>query len=120
MVERNLIKFVPDEFKQHAHHWLILHGRYTCKAIKPACPACGIADLCEFKAKTKPEQGAPGKPLPPRVFNLKARKPAPAKPLRVAAPAKVKPTPKRTAPQRAPVTPAKRAKAATPARKQPA
>ena len=85
VVERQLVKFVPDEFKQHAHHWLILHGRYTCKAIKPACPTCGIADLCEFKAKTKLEQGATGKPHPPRGFKLKARKPAPAKPLRAAA-----------------------------------
>ena len=52
-VERKLIKFVPDEFKQHAHHWLILHGRYTCKAQKPDCPNCGIHDLCEFRGKTK-------------------------------------------------------------------
>ncbi|MFN0159920.1 MAG: endonuclease III [Burkholderiales bacterium] len=52
IVEQKLIKFVPEEFKQHAHHWLILHGRYTCKAQKPACPACNIADLCEYKNKT--------------------------------------------------------------------
>ena len=83
VVERNLIKFVPDEFKQHAHHWLILHGRYTCKAIKPACPDCGIADLCEFKAKTSDAQAA--KPLPPKGSRPKARKPAPAKPLRTVA-----------------------------------
>ena len=51
-VERGLIKFVPDEFKQHAHHWLILHGRYVCKAQKPDCPNCIISDLCEYKAKT--------------------------------------------------------------------
>ena len=51
-VERKLIKFVPDAFKQHAHHWLILHGRYTCKAQKPACTACGIWDLCEYRGKT--------------------------------------------------------------------
>jgi endonuclease III len=55
-VERKLIKFVPDEFKQHAHQWLILHGRYTCKAQTPQCPDCGIVDLCEFKKKTR----APG------------------------------------------------------------
>ena len=51
-VERGLIKFVPDRFKQHAHHWLILHGRYVCKAQKPDCPNCLISDLCEYKAKT--------------------------------------------------------------------
>jgi endonuclease-3 len=51
-VEEKLLKFVPDEFKLHAHHWLILHGRYVCKARKPDCPACPIADLCEFRGKT--------------------------------------------------------------------
>jgi endonuclease III len=50
-VEKKLLKFVPDEFKQDAHHWLILHGRYVCKARKPSCGTCAIADLCEFKAK---------------------------------------------------------------------
>ena len=52
-VEQKLLKFVPDEFKQHAHHWLILHGRYVCKARKPACPDCSISDLCEFKHKVR-------------------------------------------------------------------
>jgi endonuclease III len=52
-VENKLLKFVPDEFKQHAHHWLILHGRYVCKARKPDCPACLINDLCEFRHKTR-------------------------------------------------------------------
>jgi endonuclease-3 len=51
-VEQRLLKFVPPEFRLHAHHWLILHGRYVCKARKPQCPQCAIADLCEFKAKT--------------------------------------------------------------------
>lgn len=51
-VEKKLLKFTPDEFKQGAHHWLILHGRYTCKARKPLCPECCIADLCEFRRKT--------------------------------------------------------------------
>jgi endonuclease-3 len=51
-VEQKLLKFVPPEFRLHAHHWLILHGRYVCKARKPECPQCAIADLCEFKAKT--------------------------------------------------------------------
>ena len=51
-VERKLLKFVADEFKQDAHHWLILHGRYTCLARKPKCPQCIIADLCEYRGKT--------------------------------------------------------------------
>lgn len=50
-VERKLIKFIPDEFKQDAHHWLILHGRYVCVARKPRCGACIIEDLCEYKDK---------------------------------------------------------------------
>lgn len=50
-VERKLLKRVPQEFHQEAHHWLILHGRYICKARKPGCPACLIRDLCEFKKK---------------------------------------------------------------------
>jgi endonuclease-3 len=52
-VERRLLKFVPEEFRRDAHHWLILHGRYVCKARRPDCPTCLIRDLCEFKAKTK-------------------------------------------------------------------
>jgi endonuclease-3 len=51
-VELALEKKVPDRWKRHAHHWLILHGRYTCLARKPKCPECVIADLCRFKAKT--------------------------------------------------------------------
>ncbi|KCB39000.1 endonuclease III [Bordetella hinzii] len=51
-VELKLEKVVPPEFKQDAHHWLILHGRYICVARKPKCPQCGISDLCEFKSKT--------------------------------------------------------------------
>src|SRR5208282_777028 len=45
-VEDRLVKFVPPEFAQYAHHWLILHGRYVCTARKPACPRCRISDLC--------------------------------------------------------------------------
>jgi len=52
-VENRLLKFVPGEFQRDAHHWLILHGRYVCKARRPDCPTCLIRDLCEFKSKTK-------------------------------------------------------------------
>jgi len=51
-VEDGLERVTPKEFKLHAHHWLILHGRYVCIARKPNCPACLIADLCEYEAKT--------------------------------------------------------------------
>jgi len=51
-VEEKLLKFVPREFLHDAHHWLILHGRYICKARNPACPGCNIADLCEYRHKT--------------------------------------------------------------------
>ena len=51
-VEDRLVAVTPDEFKHNAHHWLILHGRYVCKARKPECPECVIRDLCEYKAKT--------------------------------------------------------------------
>lgn len=50
-VEKKLMKFVPDEFLLDAHHWLILHGRYTCIARKPRCGSCVISDLCEYKKK---------------------------------------------------------------------
>ena len=52
-VEERLEKVVPDQYKLHAHHWLILHGRYTCIARKPLCPICVVRDLCRFKDKTK-------------------------------------------------------------------
>ena len=52
-VEEKLLKFVPQEFRLHAHHWLILHGRYVCLARKPRCPECLISELCEFRGKTK-------------------------------------------------------------------
>ena len=51
-VEDKLVKVIPDEFKMDAHHWLILHGRYVCKARKPDCPQCAIRDLCRYKDKT--------------------------------------------------------------------
>lgn len=52
-VEKKLLRNVPSEFLQNAPHWLILHGRYVCKARKPACPACVIADLCGYRRKTR-------------------------------------------------------------------
>lgn len=53
-VEDKLMRMIPKEFLQDAHHWLILHGRYVCKAIKPQCHTCIVADLCEYKGKTLP------------------------------------------------------------------
>ncbi|BCT93288.1 endonuclease III [Lysobacter helvus] len=55
-VEDNLVHVIPAEFLHDAHHWLILHGRYTCLARKPNCPGCPIADLCRFPDKTPPPQ----------------------------------------------------------------
>ena len=52
-VEMKLYKNIPEEFMQHAHHWLILHGRYTCVARKPKCGACAVFDLCGFKDRSK-------------------------------------------------------------------
>jgi len=61
-VELKLEKVVPERYKLHAHHWLILHGRYVCVARKPNCPACIVRDLCAFKGKTTLEAPAPAKP----------------------------------------------------------
>jgi len=58
-VERRLLKVVPDAYRKNAHHWLVLHGRYVCKARTPDCPACPIRDLCEFKAKTPGKANVP-------------------------------------------------------------
>lgn len=52
-VELKLLRAVPEEFRKDAHHWLILHGRYTCKARRPNCPECIVRDLCGFKSKTQ-------------------------------------------------------------------
>jgi endonuclease-3 len=52
-VEDRLLRVVPQEFLRDAHHWLILHGRYTCKARNPDCPSCPIADLCDYRSKTR-------------------------------------------------------------------
>ncbi len=54
-VELQLEKRVPKPYRLHAHHWLILHGRYVCKARKPDCPACVVRDICQYKAKTTAE-----------------------------------------------------------------
>jgi endonuclease-3 len=54
-VEQKLLKVTPPEFLQHAHHWLILHGRHVCVARKPKCPQCAIRQCCAFTPKTKPE-----------------------------------------------------------------
>ncbi|MGH6881954.1 MAG: endonuclease III domain-containing protein, partial [Hypericibacter sp.] len=65
-VEDRLEKVVPVAYKLHAHHWLILHGRYVCKALKPDCPHCFIADLCQFKSKllaVDPAAPSPAKSL---------------------------------------------------------
>jgi endonuclease-3 len=57
-VEERLLKVVPAEYRQDAHHWLILHGRYTCKARKPDCPRCVIRDLCRYPDKTPGDPAA--------------------------------------------------------------
>ncbi|HKL62989.1 MAG TPA: endonuclease III [Woeseiaceae bacterium] len=57
-VEKRLSRLTPEEFLKDAHHWLILHGRYVCKARRPNCPDCIIADLCEYRRKTKPPEAA--------------------------------------------------------------
>lgn len=62
-VEARLQKFTPDEFRKDAHHWLILHGRYICKARTPECWRCPIAEWCEYRAKTPPPR-APKRLLP--------------------------------------------------------
>jgi len=59
-VEQRLLKFVPERYRKDAHHWLILHGRYVCRARKPDCPGCLIRDLCEFRAKTRDAESGKG------------------------------------------------------------
>jgi endonuclease-3 len=54
-VEQKLLKVTPPVYRRHAHHWLILHGRYVCTARKPVCPVCAVRHLCAFKPKTAPE-----------------------------------------------------------------
>ncbi len=88
-VELALEKRVPDKYRLHAHHWLILHGRYVCKARKPDCAACPVSDLCAYPAKTT-LGGVPVKPK--RAAKTGRNKPAGAKPKTAA---RVKPAAKR-------------------------
>ena len=73
-VEDRLARVTPAEFLHDAHHWLILHGRYICKARKPACPQCVIADLCEYRAKTPGEP--PERPLKQPAGRSRSRRAA--------------------------------------------
>ena len=65
-VERKLLKAVPAAYRQNAHHWLILHGRYVCKARRPECWRCLVVDLCSFKPKTPPPPARSALDRPPR------------------------------------------------------
>ena len=87
-VEQKLNRFVPPEFRQHAHHWLILHGRYTCKAQKPDCPNCGISDLCEYKEKTPDPLAEPAqaRKIPARSAHKTSKASKTSKPAQIAAP----------------------------------
>jgi endonuclease-3 len=76
-VEDKLLKVVPDDFRKDAHHWLILHGRYVCKARKPDCARCGIVDLCEYRHKLLPEPGS--LPLGRREAAPRKKRPARAR-----------------------------------------
>jgi endonuclease-3 len=62
-VEEGLERAIPEAYKRHAHHWLILHGRYVCKALKPDCPNCLIADLCRYP--DRPSEARLRRKLPP-------------------------------------------------------
>jgi len=73
-VEDRLLKNVPPEFLQDAHHWLILHGRYVCRARAPACPACPIADLCEYRDKTPAIASTPARPRAARSTARSSRR----------------------------------------------
>jgi endonuclease-3 len=73
-VEEALLKRVPPEFMRDAHHWLILHGRYVCKARAPACPSCPVADLCEYRDKTHTAGDEPPQPDMTRPRRATARR----------------------------------------------
>ncbi|MFK0688941.1 endonuclease III [Mesorhizobium sp. IMUNJ 23033] len=80
-VEQGLLKIIPDEYMRHAHHWLILHGRYVCKARKPNCPACVIADICKAAEKTT-DVPAPLVPIGPLGLADEVANSPPRTPLR--------------------------------------
>ncbi|WP_341705705.1 endonuclease III [Ferrovibrio sp.] len=73
-VELGLEKVVPAEFRQHAHHWLILHGRYICKARQPDCWRCTVAEYCDFRPKTPAPDERPAKPQPAAKKKAAAKK----------------------------------------------
>lgn len=75
-VEEKLLKIIPQKYLHHAHHWLILHGRYICTARKPDCPRCLIHDLCEFREKTSAEPVSPAKPAKIRAAKIRSGKPS--------------------------------------------
>src|SRR3546814_19473927 len=77
-VEKTLDRVVPQPFRLHAHHWLILHGRYVWKARKPECWRCVVADLCAYKPKTPP-QPACNRWRPPGCFDRRLPRPAPVR-----------------------------------------
>ncbi|MEZ5917838.1 MAG: endonuclease III [Parvularculaceae bacterium] len=100
-VEKGLLKITPDDFRQHAHHWLILHGRYVCKARTLDCPACTISDICLYKDKSGEEAKPAAKKKTTKIKAKKtgkkpARKMAGAPKLRTSRPNNVKPKKKTT------------------------
>jgi endonuclease-3 len=75
-VERQLLKVVPQQYRQHAHHWLILHGRYTCQARKPRCPQCIVADLCRYPQRLRTPADTTATIARPRASTSRKRKAA--------------------------------------------
>jgi endonuclease III len=72
-VEEKLLRVTPPKYRLNAHHWLILHGRYTCKARRPDCPVCPVRELCAYKAKTMPER-PPAAQLAPALRGSASRR----------------------------------------------
>lgn len=72
-VEAGLMKITPSAYRRGAHHWLILHGRYTCLARTPACARCAIRDLCLYKPKTDPSKPRPSKSAPSRAAKARTK-----------------------------------------------
>jgi endonuclease-3 len=75
-VEEQLEKRTPEKYRRNAHHWLILHGRYVCKARKPECPRCVVAEICAFPAKTVLGGVPPAKKTSPAAKSRKAARAA--------------------------------------------